>query len=190
LLASSQTLVQLSRPGGDIISQVTAHTSPIHTILVSPDHSTITTAAVGDRFINVLSLSKTGLARLGSLTCSHDVRTFTLHQQTLLAITVIGTLEVFHEYGVNFEPGKKGGMTKPASAEIRLTTAHRAKIEVQDVVVRGKETLIAWVEGAKIGFEGIDIAGQEGKIEIEVQTRKEQGPKQVPTLPRQAGMLM
>jgi U3 small nucleolar RNA-associated protein 5 len=190
LLASSQTVFQLSRPEGNVVSQVTAHTTPIHTILVSPDHSRIATAAVGDRFINVLSLSKTGLARLGSLTCSHDVRTIALHQQTLLAITVIGTIEVFHDYGANFEPGKKGSMTKPASVEIRLTTPHRAKIEVQDVVVRGKETLVAWIEGAKTGFEEIDFAGQQGKIEIKVQTRKEQDQKQVLTFPRETGMLI
>jgi len=162
-----------------MVSQITAHTTPIHTIRISPDNSTIATAAIGDRFINVLSLSKGRLARLGSLTCGHDVRSFTLQAESLLAITVIGTLEVFHEYNINFEPGKKAGLTKPPTTEIQLTTPHASNIEIQDVIARGKETLICWVEGAKTGFEVINIHDKLGKVEMTVQTRKEQGPQQV-----------
>ena len=162
-----------------MISEITAHTTPIHTIRISPDNSTIATAAIGDRFINVLSLSKGQLARLGSLTCSHDVRSFTLQAESLLAITVIGTLEVFHEYNMNFEPGKKAGLTKPPATEIQLRTPRASNIEIQDVIARGKETLICWVEGAKTGFEVINIYDKLGKVEISIQTRKEQGPQQV-----------
>ena len=162
-----------------MISQITAHTTPIHTIHISPDKSTIATAATGDRFINVLALSNGQLARLGSLTCTHDVRTFTLQAKSLLAITVIGTLEVFHDYNVNFEPGKKAGLTKPPTTEIQLTTPYAKNIEIQDVIARGKETLICWVEGAKTGFEVINIYDKSGKVEITVQTRKELGPQHV-----------
>jgi len=178
-LSSSQTLFLLSNPAGDIISQITAHTTPIHTVQYSPELEIVTTAAVGDRFITVVSTEGGQLTRLGSLTCTHDVRAFRLQNETLLAITVIGTLEIFQSFHTNFEPGKKGGLTKPPNAEIYLTTTHAAKVEIQDVVARGKEIMISWIEGAKTGFESINIHSMSGKVEINVETRREQSQQQV-----------
>jgi hypothetical protein len=180
-LSSSQTLFLLSNPAGEIVSQLTAHTTPIHTVQYSPELDVVTTAAVGDRFITVISTDGNQLTRLGSLTCAHDVRAFRLQNDTLIAITVIGTLEIFHSFNTNFEPGKKGGMTKPPNAEIHLITPHSAKIETQDVVPRGKETMISWIEGAKTGFELIDIRSMSGKVNINIETRREQSQQQVNT---------
>ena len=178
-LSSSQTLFLLSNPAGETVSQITAHTAPIHTVQYSPELEIVTTAAVGDRFITVVSTEGGQLTRLGSLTCTHDVQAFRLQNETLLAITVIGTLEIFQSFHTNFEPGKKGGHTKPPNAEIHLTTSHTAKVEIQDVVARGKETMISWIEGAKTGFESIDIYSISGKVEINVETRREQSQQQV-----------
>ena len=178
-LSSSQTLFLLSNPAGEIISQITAHTTPIHTVQYSPELEIVTTAAVGDRFITVVSTEGGQLTRLGSLTCTHDVRAFRLQNETLLAITVIGTLEIFQSFHTNFEPGKKGGLTKPPNAEIHLTTSHVAKVEIQDVVARGTETMISWIEGAKTGFESINIHSMSGKVEVSVETRREQSQQQV-----------
>ena len=149
----------------------------------SPELDIVTTAAVGDRFITVISTEGNQLTRLGSLTCTHDVRAFRLQHDTLLALTVIGTLEVFHSYNTSFEPGKKGGMTKPPDAEIHLTTSHAAKIEVQDAVARRKETMISWVEGAKTGFESIDVHSMSGRVEFNVESRREQSQQHVLTPP-------
>ena len=134
---------------------------------------------MGDRFINVLSINDNKLTRLGSLTCSHDVRSFTIQKDTLLAITVIGTLEVFNSFNTTFEPAKKGGLTKPSNAEIHLITSHTAKIEIQNAIPRGKETSISWIEGAKTGFESIDIHSLSGSVEINIETRREQPQQQV-----------
>ena len=178
-VASLQTLFLLAHQSGDILSQVTAHTTPIRTIRFSPRLDVLATAAVGDRFIAVFSTEDNKLERIGSLTCTHDVQNFIIQDEILLAITVLGTLEVFHSFHANFEPGKKGGLTKAPSAEISLTTSHNAPIEIVDVVPRGNETMISWLEGVKIGFERIDIQSISGKVELDIQTRQEQTQQQV-----------
>jgi hypothetical protein len=123
------------------------------------------------------------LTRLGSLTCTHDVRSFIIQNDTLLAITTLGTLEIFRQFNIAFDSSKKGGLTRPPTAEIQLTTHHNAKIEVQDVVTRGQETMISWVEGAKTGFEYIDALKMEGKVDHTTQTRREDtAQKQVPSI--------
>jgi hypothetical protein len=177
--SAAETLYQLSKPDGKIITQVVPHMMPIHTVQYSTDADVVVTAAVGDRFINIFSYKGDSLNRLGSLTCTHDVRTFTVVKSTLLAITTMGTLEVFHSFYSDFEPGKKGGLTKPPSASVHLTTSHHAEIQIQDVTPRGKKVIISWVEGAKLGFESIDINNTSGKVEINVETRQEPSQEQV-----------
>jgi hypothetical protein len=170
-LSSLQTLYLLNHSSGEVVTQFTAHTTAIHTIQYSPELNIVTTAAVGDRFITVLSSEANTLTRLGSLTCTHDVRSFILQKDTLLAITVIGTLEVFHSF-FTFEVGKKGGLTKPPHAEIHLTTSHRATVEIQDAVPQGKETMISWIEGMKTGFETLNISSLSGKVDLSLETRQ------------------
>jgi hypothetical protein len=170
-LSSLQTLYLLNHSSGEIVTQVTAHTTPIHTIQYSPELNIVTTAAVGDRFITVFSSEGNTLTRLGSLTCTHDVRSFILQKDTLLAITIIGTLEIFTSF-YTFEAGKKGGLTKPPHAEIHLTTAHRATVEIQDAVPHGKETMISWIEGIKTGFEILDTSSMSGKVDFSLETRQ------------------
>lgn len=178
-LGSSQTLFLLSNPSGEIITQVTPHTTPIHTIAYSRELDVITTGAVDDRFIAVFS-AEDSLTRLGSLTCTHDVRSLKIYRDTLLAITTVGTLEIFQSFNSGFDSSKKGGLTKPPTAEIHLTTTtHTAKLEVQDVVPSGKGIMISWIEGAKTGFETLEITSFVGKVEINIQTRREQYQQQV-----------
>lgn len=108
-----------------------------------------------------------------------------IQNDTLLAITILGTLEVFREFNSVFDSSKKGGLTRPPNAEVQLTTPHNAKIEIQDVVPRGQETMISWVEGAKTGFEDIDVMKMEGKVELNIQTRRdESAQKQVTYISR------
>lgn len=177
--ASSQTLFQISNPSGKVLSQVTPHTTPIHTIEYSSELDVVSTAAVDDRFIAIFSRKGDSLTRLGSLTCTHDVRAFKIHKDTLFAITVIGTLEVFQLFNTSFDSTKKGGLTKPPTAEIHLTTSHVANIEVQDVIPADKDVMISWIEGAKTGFETIEVVSLTGKVKINIQTRKEQSQQQV-----------
>lgn len=177
-LASSQTLFRLSNPSGKVITQVTAHTTPIHTIHYSPELNVVATAAIGDRFITIFSTEDNTLTRLGSLTCTHDVRAFIVQEDSLLAITILGTLEIFRSFNVGFEPNKKGGQVKLPNAEIQLITPYSAKIEIQDAIYRGQETMISWVEGAKTGFELINIEKMENKVELNIQTRREDTSQQ------------
>lgn len=177
--SAAETLYQLSKPDGKVVSQVVPHMMPIHTVQYSADADIVVTAAIGDRFINIFSYKGTSLNRLGSLTCTHDVRSFTIVKSTLLAITTMGTLEVFNSFYSDFEPGKKGGLTKPPSASVHLTTSHNADVQIQDVTPRGKKVVISWVEGAKLGFETIDINNISGKTEINVETRQGQSQEEV-----------
>lgn len=101
-----------------------------------------------------------------------------MQEDSLLAITILGTLETFRSFNVGFEPNKKGGLTKPPNAEIQLITPHSAKIEIQDAISRGQETMISWVEGAKTGFELINIEKMENKVELNIQTRREDTSQQ------------
>jgi hypothetical protein len=181
-LSSSQTLFLLGNPSGEVLAQTTAQTTPIHTVIHSPEKNIVATAAIGERFINVFTNESNSLNRIGSLTCTHDIRTFLIQNDTLLAITVIGTLEIFHTFNMDFEPTKKGGMTKPPSAEIHLKTSHASKIEIQNAVPRGKETIISWIEGAKTGFEVINIQSMTGQVEINIESRRDQQPTQVPPI--------
>jgi hypothetical protein len=178
-LSSLQTLFLLSNPNGKTLAQATAHTTPIHSIRHSPELNTVTTAAVGDRFITVFSTDGTSITRLGSLTCTHDVRSFTTQSDTLFAITVIGTLEVFRAFHAGFEAGRKGGLTKTPHAEVRLKTNHSSKVEVQDIAPRGSYSVISWIEGSKVGFELVDLTSITSVTEINVTTRREQGEPQV-----------
>lgn len=177
--SAAETLYQLSKPDGKVVTQVVPHMMPIHTVQYSTDADIVVTAAVGDRFINIFSYKGRSLNRLGSLTCTHDVRSFVILKSTLLAITTIGTLEVFHSFYSDFDISKKGGLTKPPSATIQLTTSHKGDIQIQDVTPRGKIVVISWVEGAKLGFESIDINNISGKVEISVETRQERPQEQV-----------
>ena len=179
LLSSVQTLYLVSNPSGKILSSITPHTAPIHIVRSSPESAIVATSAVGDRFIAVLSSEGNMLAQLGSLVCAHDVRTFIIHDDILLAITAIGNLEVFQSFSTSFDRSKKGGLTKSSDIEIHLTTSHSAKLEIQDAVFRGKETVISWIESAKTGFKNIDIHSMSGKVELNVETRKEHSRQHV-----------
>ena len=178
-VSSMQTLHLVSNPSGKLLSSITSHSTSIHTVRSLPESAIVATAAVGDRFIAVISSDGNKLTHLGSLVCTHDVRTFVIHEQVLLAITVLGTLEVFQSFSTRFDRHKKAGMTRNPDVEIHLKTSHSAKLEVQDAVFRGKETVISWIENAKTGFHNIDISSLSGKVEINVETRKEQAPQQV-----------
>lgn len=180
--SAAETLYQLSKSDGKILTQVVPHMMPIHSVQYLPELDLVVTAATGDRFINIFSTNGTSLNRLGSLTCTHDVRTFAIQQSTLLAVTTIGTLEVFHSFHSNFEPGKKGGMTKPPDASIHLAIPQHADVRIQNATTTGKNVIISWVEGAKLGFESIDISNMTGKVEINVETRQQQAKEQVPFL--------
>jgi len=177
--SAAETLYQLSKSDGKTVNQVVPHMMPIHTVQYSSGADIVATAAVGDRFINIFSYKGRSLNRLGSLTCTHDVRTFIILKSTLLAITTMGTLEVFNSFYSDFDTSKKGGLTKRPSATVQLTTSHHADIQIQDVTPRGKKVVISWVEGAKLGFESIDITNIAGKVEINVETRQEQSQEQV-----------
>lgn len=177
--SAAETLYQLSKSDGKILTQVVPHMMPIHSVQYLPESDLVVTAAIGDRFINIFSSNGTSLNRLGSLTCTHDVRTFAIQKSTLLVVTTIGTLEVFPSFHSNFEPGKKGGMTKPPDVSINLITSQHADVRIQNVTARGKKVIISWVEGAKLGFESIDINSMTGKVEINVATRQEQTEEQV-----------
>jgi WD40 repeat protein len=179
-LSSSETLFVLSAPSGTVITQDTAHTTPIRSIHYSPEQQILSTTATGDRFIPIYSYTNQTLARLGSLTCTHDVRNLILHNDTLLAITIDGTLEIFNSYYTGFEPGKKGGMTKPPSAEIQLRGKDR-KLEVLDVSPRGREVLVSWVEAGKMGFEVLNLEKVVGKVHLNIETKQaEPSELQVP----------
>jgi hypothetical protein len=173
-LSSSQTLFLLSNPSGEVLGHTTAQTTEIHTVIHLPDKNIITTAAVGERFINVFTNDSQTLNRIGSLTCTFDVRSFLIQEDSLLAITINGTLEIFRDFSMGFEPTKKGGMTKPPNAKIHLTTSHNSKIEIQDAVSHGKDTLISWTEGAKTGFEVVNLQNMIGETEITIESRPEQ----------------
>lgn len=177
--SAAETLYQLSKSDGKIVTQVVPHMMPIHSVQYLPEPNVVVTAALGDRFINIFLTNGTSLNRLGSLTCTHDVRTFTILKSTLLAVTTIGTLEVFHSFHSNFESGKKGGMTKPPDATIHLATSHHADVRIQNATTRGKKVIVSWVEGAKLGFEAIDISNMTGKVELNVETRQELTKDQV-----------
>jgi hypothetical protein len=118
---------------------------------------------------------------LGSLICTHDVRTFVIQADILIAITVVGTLQVFQSFSTRFDRNKKGGMTRSPDVDIHLTISHSssAKVQIQDAVFREKETIISWIEGSKSGFHSINIHSMSGKVEINVETRKQQSPQQV-----------
>ena len=182
-LSSLQTLYLLSNPSGNILSSITPHTAPIHIVRSSQESAIVATAAVGDRFIAVISSEGNKLTQLGSLICTHDVRTFLIKDDVILAITVVGTLEVFQSFSTSFDRSKKGGMTRSPDVEIHLTISRSssANLKIQDAVFRGKETVISWIEGAKYGFHNIDIYSMSGKVEINVETRKEHSQQQVPT---------
>ena len=179
-LSSSQTLFLLSNPSGDVFAHTTAQTTPIHTIIHSPEKDIVITAALGERFINIFTNTSDTLNRIGSLTCTDDVRTFLIQDDTLVAITVVGTLEIFHTFNMDFEPSKKGGMTKPPTAEIHLTTSTGSKVQIQNATPRGKETIISWIEGTKTGFECLNLSNMTGQIEIPIESRQEPSTTQVP----------
>jgi hypothetical protein len=181
-LSSSQTLYLLSNPSAEILAHTTAQTTPIHTIIYSPEKNVLSTAAVGERFINVFTNESDSLNRIGSLTCAHDVRTFLVQDDTLLAITVVGTLEVFQLFDIGFDSTRKGGMTKPPNAVLRLTASHGSKIEIQDAVPRGQDTLVSWVEGGKTGFESLNLHTITGETEITIESRRDQQTTQVSSL--------
>ena len=180
-LSSLQILYLVSNPSGKILSTITPHTTPIHTVRSSTESAIVVTAAVGDRFIAVLSSEGNKYTQLGSLICTHDVRTFVIQADILLAITVAGTLEVFHSFSESFDQSKKGGMRRSPDVEVHLTISHSssAKLQIQDAVFRGKETVISWIEGAKSGFHTIDIYSMSGKVGINIETRKEPSRQQV-----------
>ena len=182
-LSSLQTLYLVSNPWGNILASITPHTAPIHIVRSSQESSIVATAALGDRFIAVISSEGNKLSLLGSLICTHDVRTFVIQDDTLIAITVVGTLEVFQSFSTSFDRNKKGGMTRSPDVDIHLTMSHSssAKLQIQDAVFREKETVLSWIEGAKSGFHSIDIYSMSGKVEINVETRKQQSPQQVYT---------
>ena len=173
-LASSQTLFLLSYPSGEVLSHTTAQTTSIHTVIYLPEKNIIATAAVGERFINVFSIESGQLNRIGSLTCTLDVRAILILEDVLLAITINGTLEIFRDFSIGFEPTKKGGMTKPPNAKICLTTSHHSKIEIQDAVPNGKDIIISWTEGAKTGFQVLNIQNMMSDTEITIESRTEQ----------------
>ena len=180
-LSSSQTLFLLSNPSGEVLGHTTAQTTEIHTVIHLPEKNIIATAAVGERFIDVFTNESHTFNRIGSLTCTLDVRTFLIQEDTLLAITTNGTLEIFRDFSVGFEPTKKGGMTKPSNAKVQLTTSHNSKIEIQDAVSHGQDTLISWIDGAKTGFEVVNLQNMIGETEITIQSRREQSSStQVP----------
>jgi hypothetical protein len=184
-LSSLQTLYLVSNPSGNILASITPNTAPIHIVRSSPESAIVATAAAGDRFIAVMSSEGNKLTQLGSLICTHDVRTFVIQADILLAITVVGTLEVFQSLSTSFDRNKKGGMTRSPDVEVHLTISHSssAKLQIQDAVFREKETVISWIEGAgaKSGFHSIDIYSMSGKVEINVETREEHSPQQVHT---------
>jgi hypothetical protein len=179
LLSSLQALYLLSNPSGDVVWRHTPHITSIHSIQYSSELKTFATAAVGDRFIAVFSIDGSSVTSLGSLACTYDVRSFVIQNDTVLALTINGTLDIFHSFNT-FDPNKKGGRTKAPSAEIHLKTSHSSKIEIQDAVPRGKQTMFSWIEGAKTGFELVDIHSMSGTIEITIETRREQPQQQVP----------
>ena len=182
-LSSLQTLYMLSNPSGEVLSQVVPHTSPIHTIRYSPELNTVATAAVGDRFISISSvISSKSPSRLGSLTCPHDVRTFTTDDDTLFAITSIGTLEIFYAFNTRFEPGKKGGLIRIPDAEVELSTTPPSKIEIQDITLRENQITLSWIQGAKTGFELIDRKGLTGKVTHNIELRRETTQQEVTIL--------
>ena len=182
-LSSLQTLYLVSNLSGNILASSTPHTAPIHIVRASQESAIVATAALGDRFIAVISSEGNKLTQLGSLICTHDVRTFVIQADILIAITVVGTLEVFQSFSTRFDRKKKGGMTRSPDVDIHLTISHSssAKVQIQDAVFREKETIISWIEGAKSGFHSIDIYSMSGKVEINIETRKQQSPQQVHT---------
>ena len=179
LLSSLQSLYLLSKPSGEILSTITPHTTSIHLVRSLRESMILATSAVGDRFIAVISIEENSFHQMGSLVCTHDVRTFIIHDDTLMAITDVGGLEIFRSFSANFNRSKKRGLTKAPDVEIHLTTSHLAKLEVQNVTVRGSETIISWIEGAKTGFKTIDISSMSGKVELNIETRKEHAQQMV-----------
>jgi len=180
-VASMQALHLLSNPSGKVLASITPHSTSIHTVRYLPISEIVATAAVGDRFIAVISSGGNKLTHWGSLICTYDVRAFTIKENDLFAITALGTLEVFQSFSTGFDRQKKGGMTRNPDIEIHLKTSHAAKIEIQNAVFREKaeEITVSWMEGAKTGFKDIDISSMSGKVKINVETRKDLTQPQV-----------
>jgi hypothetical protein len=103
---------------GEVLVRTTAQTTDIHRVINLSEKNIIATAAVGERYINVFIIESRKLNRIGSLTCTLDVRAILIQDDdTLLAITVNGTLEILRDFSIGFEPTKKGGITKPPNAK-------------------------------------------------------------------------
>jgi WD40 repeat protein len=168
IVSSAENLYVLSKSKGHLIAEIATDNSHIQSIRFSPELKIVATAGVNDRFINVFSMNEKVISRLGSLMCSHDVSTFSIHNDALLAVTDVGTLEVFWEFNSNFEPEKKGGLTKSPSIEISLRSSNPSNVQIQDVIQKDDETIIMWSEGGNTSFKSIELGSKSGAVIIDV----------------------
>ncbi|CDR41625.1 CYFA0S07e04324g1_1 [Cyberlindnera fabianii] len=152
LLAShSISIVDISTK--EIVKTFPGHISPIHTVLYI-NSTTFLTAAQGDRFINIYSLTDSSHV----LVTQSNVLSVAVDNETVTALTEDGVVELFQDVLAKVVSKRKGNQSKKANSTILLQRPDATQIKIEDSSISKGLVTITWLESGSVPyFERVKI---------------------------------
>lgn len=173
VLVGSYKIYQVDRKG-QRRQEYTNHASPVHRLITADFGRSFVSAAEGDRYVNVFSLSEK--SKIRTLVAEAAVREIACSQSAVAALTADNTVELFGDVfaaadeDTSADKHRKTQKTFTSQGRVRILrppvasepTAKSQAVELNDVRLRDGMLTIAWTEGARVVFESVDLRSAQG----------------------------
>ena len=170
VVVGSYKVYQASRTNDERL-EYTNHASPVHRLVVSPDGTAFVSAAEGDRYMNVFSLSSK--RQVKTLIAEAAVKTVASDGGLLAVLTTDNVVELYADVYAS-AGDTDAGATKGKRRKSQITTSQgkirvmrpsadsaipvpQDVVELMDITLKNDELTIAWTEGTRLVFESVSL---------------------------------